>query len=693
MAVGRVILGLLLLFCFVGCAVEHAKVYVKDGKQYGVTPWKTWRARWWDFYMRGSSYAAGAFWDEAIADFQAAMQQRHEDQRRARTYGMHLIDYFPHRELGIVFYHLGRHTEAIGELEASLRNVETAKAKFYLNKARQSLLYQTGRDAVAPRIVLDSPSDGLLTNHFSVTVTGHVEDDTYVSAVSVNGQAQFIELAAPHLSFTQEVVLHDGVNSIDLVAEDLVGRQTRQHLTIQLDRHGPLLSLERVDVLSAPPQRRARVQGFLTDHSRIVRFKLGGKAVSLPPATTWEFREDIAIAPGVALLPFEVADAAGNVIRGEITLASPTDGAPGIREGKAVVLPRWASLHPEHVVADLPMGHAVPLQVASRDRHPPVIRLSGLADRDTIFDDTVYLEGQVTDASGITAFAINGESLWRRKAQRLFFGQRFALHEGDNTFLLEAVDESGNTAQHRVVVLRKLQQVKQVGSRLQAVLLPFERKGETSVLAEVVYDYLFNVFVQQRRFDFVERQRLEAILQELKLYEKLRQGVLADPASAAAAGKKIATAEGILVGTVTETPQSLEVFLRFVDVDTAVVLAAEDVYGEDLSLATVKTLVEGLAWKVRRQFPLVEGLVLEKEGKRLLTDLAERHGVRRYMKLIIFRPGQELKHPHTGRLLQRPDTILGEARITAVSADLSEALMLISATPGDGEGVDRVITK
>jgi len=40
----------------------------------------------------------------AISDFQAAIRQREKDQRRARTCGMHFIDYFPHQELGIVYF-------------------------------------------------------------------------------------------------------------------------------------------------------------------------------------------------------------------------------------------------------------------------------------------------------------------------------------------------------------------------------------------------------------------------------------------------------------------------------------------------------------------------------------------------------------------------------------------------------------
>ena len=110
--------------------------------------------------------------------FQAAIQQRHDDQRHARTYGMHRSDYFPHRELGIVYYRQGRHPEAIDELTTSLSSVDTAKAKFYLNRARRSFLQQTRRDTAAPRIVFTTPPDGLLTNRLSVTVAGYAEDDT-----------------------------------------------------------------------------------------------------------------------------------------------------------------------------------------------------------------------------------------------------------------------------------------------------------------------------------------------------------------------------------------------------------------------------------------------------------------------------------------------------------------------------------
>ena len=685
-----VVLSLVLLLSVAGCVVEQGKVYVKDGKRYGVTSSHIWRGRWWNYYERGLSYAEGAFWPEAIADLHEAIKQRDADQRRTRTYGLHFIDYFPHRELGIVYYHLGRYADAIREIETSLSGVDTAKAKFYLNKARQGQLEQSKGDTAAPRLLVDHPPDRLLTNDFTVTVRGHAEDDTYVSAIAINGRAQFIELAEPRLAFHQEVTLQDGMNTIDVVAVDLLGKLARQRLAVTLDRHGPLVSIERVEPLGVPPQQRARLTGLLSDTSRVVRFVLAGRPVLLQPGKEWEFRQEVPLTPGTDSIPFEAEDAAGNVTRGAIALAPVEAAPPGIRKGQLPLpgLPRWAALAPDGVVSDLGILHAAPLQVAqSRDQHPPVIKLTGLALQQTTYHATIYLEGQVTDASSITTFTLNGESLWRRDSRQLFFGYIASLQSGENRFVLEATDQPGNTARHEIVVIRKVDEVKQLDVRLRASLMPLEKKGDASALADTVYDSLLTAFVNQGRFQLVERAQLDLILQELKLSPT----DLVDPQTAAKIGK-IAAAEGILIGTATETQKALEVFARFVDVQTTTILAAEDVYGEDLDLRAVRTLMEGLALKIRQRFPLVQGLVLKAEGKKIVVDLGNKQ-LKKYMKLIVFRDGEPIKHPLTGKLLGAPTQILAEAEVEAVFDDFSQGVLLQQKHPEDVKQLDKVITK
>ena len=86
------------------------------------------RHRWWNYYQRGISYADNRQWPQAIADFSAAIDQRDGDQRMARTYGMHFIDYFPSRELGILFFEIGQYEDAREVLERSIASSPSAKA-------------------------------------------------------------------------------------------------------------------------------------------------------------------------------------------------------------------------------------------------------------------------------------------------------------------------------------------------------------------------------------------------------------------------------------------------------------------------------------------------------------------------------------------------------------------------------------
>ena len=121
-----------------GCAQQPAgKVYVKDGKEYGKTSGYIFRHKWWNYYERGISYAEGEFYEDAIGDFTQAINQRPGDQRMARTYGMHFIDYFPHRELGIIHYQRGDLAAARKELELSLSQYPSAKARYYLDRVRK----------------------------------------------------------------------------------------------------------------------------------------------------------------------------------------------------------------------------------------------------------------------------------------------------------------------------------------------------------------------------------------------------------------------------------------------------------------------------------------------------------------------------------------------------------------------------
>ena len=170
------------------------------------------------------------------------------------------------------------------------------------------------------------------------------------------------------------------------------------------------------------------------------------------------------------------------------------------------------------------------------------------------------------------------------------------------------------------------------------------------------------------------------------------QQTLAEPASAAQVAKALG-AEGLLMGTVIEAAQrrSLDVYIRFVDVDTETVLAVEDVYGEELTPGDVKTLMAGLVLKLQRHFPLDEGVVVAREGQQIWAMLSSQQRLQSGMKLLVFRDGKSIEH--SGRKLQTPATVLGEARITALSADLVEARLLPPTASAGVRESDKVMPK
>jgi hypothetical protein len=67
--------------------------------------------------------------------------------------------------------------------------------------------------------------------------------------------------------------------------------------------------------------------------------------------------------------------------------------------------------------------------------------------------------------------------------------------------------------------------------------------------------------------------------------------------------------------------------------------------------------------------------------------------MQQHMRLIIFREGDERRHPVTGRMLRKPAKVIGEARITALSDDSSEAIVQRLEPAEEVRERDKVITK
>ena len=619
-------------------------VYTKDGKEYGKVQ-GTFRSRWWNYFERGLSYADGEFYKEAVDDFKAGVQQRWEDQRMARTYGMHFIDYFPHREMGVVFFRMGNLQAARHELELSIAQFPTAKARFYLDRVRKALIEGEVKEVPAPRLVLEIEREEFWTREDPVILSGSAEDETYVAGIRIKGAPVFLEGSKKKVSFRQALHLTQGIHEVNVEATNLMGKTALQKVIIHVDREGPVIALDNIEY----PPEGVIISGWVYDDTAVTELTINGTSLLSHPGREISFR---------STLPREKRDVE-LVARDRLgnETSAKTDLTPVSRSQAPI---RLASADPRFVLASI---------LKPKDGRPPEIKLKGWTDSQTVLLEKAYIEGQVVDESPIVSLTINGVSLHRRKGAQIFFNHLAELREGDNQIVIEAADEAGNSAAKRIVVTRRVPKVLQLQERLSLTVLPFEENAATGALSISFQDRLIDSLVNLNRFRVVERKKLDLILEE----QKLSRTDLIDKGTALRMGKLVA-AQSIVTGHILENKTGTEIIGRLIDTETSEILATQDVYGEDKDLPALRTLAEGLAVKFHRDFPLASGLVIEQKGDAVLTDLGQ-DKVKLQRRLILYREAP-VKHPVTGKVLGADNVILGRARVNQVMPEMSKADVL-----------------
>lgn len=647
---------LLLLFSLLSsaCTPTPPTARVKDGITYGTTK-GLFNHRWWNYYERGCSFAEGEFWKEAENDFIEAIKKRENDQRRARTYGMHFIDYFPHRELGILYYKTDRLTEAIKELELSLKLEESAKATYFYNKARAAVISRDKTDVTPPRIAISNPPEDLITNDANLVVTGVASDDTLVSSIHFNRRPLFIELSEKRMAFSRKLPLTVGENTISVKAIDISGKETTISRQVILDVNAPMISI--ADIL---PQSDGslRVNGHLSDENGIARFELNGE-----PQQFRQGERELSFSKVVTNRNFHflAKDLAGNISRQTFALDGQQSAAhrgSGRLQNRIVL----ASLASDQFAAA--MFHAA----KKTARQKTYIALKSLSENQTTYVDKVFLEGTLSDNDTIVSFFINGVSFDFRPGKQIYFNYLLQLHEGENTISMQATDALGNISTRVITIHRKIPTVRAIGSRMTVAVIPFTQTSQSGSLADLAFDLFQTRVFSRKRFHLVVRKDLDKVLEELHL----SQTELVNPATAARVGKLV-VADNIVTGSVYQQKESVEVTIHFINTETSSLMASMDVFSESSGMKNMNYLMEGLALKLEKEFPLLEGLIIKVKDGKFYLDLGENKGIKKEMQLIAFREGEKIIHPITGRLLGTDTKELAKLVISSVQEDYSIA--------------------
>jgi hypothetical protein len=312
------------------------------------------------------------------------------------------------------------------------------------------------------------------------------------------------------------------------------------------------------------------------------------------------------------------------------------------------------------------------------------IDIRGIRDGQTVYIESLFIEGAVTAPKGIRDLTINGQSfldvddedlikaflseLTKKKQRSLSFSKLLKMEPGPNTLLIRLTDTAGTVTEKTLTVTRKEPLVQQIGSRLSMTIYPFrDIKNSAATLSEYIQTFLSHAFVNQKRFSVLERDQLNKVIDE----QQLNQEAVFDQQTAVRLGRLMAS-ETILVGDIIATEESVEIVARMVDTETSLILAEKDVYWEGAVRKGFREILDGLALKFSHQFPLQEGKVLRRKSKKALINLGKVHNICRGMRFLAFQEGEPVIDPDTGENLGTETEILGLLSARDIKAKFSD---------------------
>ena len=232
------------------------------------------------------------------------------------------------------------------------------------------------------------------------------------------------------------------------------------------------------------------------------------------------------------------------------------------------------------------------------------------------------------------------------------------------------------------------EKLKLIGERLSLAALPFQSKGISGEIGDMdLLDKMITALVNVNRFKVVERAQLERILDE----QKLGMSGILDASTAARVGRGIGV-DVVVLGSVTRSGNTISTDARMIDTETAAILSAQDAWSTRLDIQSITEMIYELANKIKSDFPIVHGYVINTNNSEITLDIGLQNGIRKGTKCHVYREGESIVHPVTGMVIGRTINEICEVQVVDVYSSYS--LARITKPKKDMiKNLDRVITK
>jgi TolB-like protein len=208
-------------------------------------------------------------------------------------------------------------------------------------------------------------------------------------------------------------------------------------------------------------------------------------------------------------------------------------------------------------------------------------------------------------------------------------------------------------------------------------ILDFQLQGEgfeTQDMGIIVAEWFITALVKAGRFEVIERGLLKKLLEE----QKLSMSGIVDATTATKIGKFLGV-KTIISGSVMKLQNVIEINARIIDVETASIIAAENV--KSTAAVRLQDLVVQMSEKIIKNFPL-EGYIVNKTDSKVTIDLGRMAGVKEGMEFLVYKEGKIIKHPKTGEVLDVQRIETGKIKISVVRDKIAEGEVLNEESPG-----------
>ncbi|NIA14989.1 MAG: hypothetical protein GWP08_13020 [Nitrospiraceae bacterium] len=658
-----------------GCATQTG--VVRDGETYGVTK-GAFRGRWWSYYERGCSYASGGFYTEAEADLRQALVGRTRDAWQARTYGLHFVEYFPNRELGVVSYHAGRLDEAQQYLETSLSQIDTARAHHYLDLVTKARIAKGDlHDANAPTVTMSGTVPVIASRELALDI--RATDDIGVARVTVNGRAIPQRGSAAELRFADSALLTEGSHEIAVEARDLADKSTTQTYTVEVDLTGPTIGLFSPRDALVTEDALVHLEGTCVDRNGVVSVTLDGRALEKSEGgKRLDFSSELTLKDGENVFVVTATDVAGNETRSAVRVFK---GKPA---SAAARLWQVRERSPESLRLAGGRTAASLLMTTAAAQDPIVIRIkSPEPDRPYRHNKTLRVSGEVIAKTKVASLEINGEPFETLTgAPKETFNRRIAIDvgvgdDGDGAIVpvkIAAKDDQGHESVQAFDVLVRPVQMDSRESKMPVAILAFAGAGLEPAVTDLLRVSTEAKLVEAGRFRVLDRTRLQDVLTEQQL-----AAALADPNEAISLGK-LTNAHIFLIADVFPRDETgLEIKSRAISTETSDVIATLDVFIEDRnSREAVENACAALAAQLAEVFPRLSGELLavrpKADGSEMLVNWTKEDGVREGAYLLVVHEDEPWVDETTGEILAEGEIIeVSRGRITRVTSSGSQA--------------------